>query len=188
MKCNLYEDLGKAFIKTFWFSKPLDFKSHLGRFQRQIEGSYNDWFENNFYVIGNVVHKDSGRGKITLKSLSEFWLAHSDQDISLIETYQMVWTEYIVITICNKAEFVSKVEILSGLLQVLWKTNRNNCCIIRLHSETEQSLLKYLIWFLLRTEDTLQIHCMSSSSFPKLNNWEGGSEYTEPGAQARWDG
>lgn len=36
---------------------------------------------------------------------------------------------------------------------------------------------------------------MSSSSFPKLNNWkkkknnwEGGNEYTEPWAQAQWDG
>lgn len=93
MKCNLYEDLGKAFIKTFWFSKPLDFKSHIGRFQRQIEGSYNDWFENNFYVIGgNVVHKDSGRGwtlgkdnfKVSFRILiGSLWSGHfTNWDIS----------------------------------------------------------------------------------------------------------
>lgn len=50
MKYLLYEDLGKAFIKTSRFSQPLDFKSHIGRFQRQIEDSYNDLLENNFYV------------------------------------------------------------------------------------------------------------------------------------------
>ena len=50
MKRSSYEDLGKAYIKTFQFSQPLGFKSHIDRFQRQIEESNNDLLENNFYV------------------------------------------------------------------------------------------------------------------------------------------
>lgn len=61
---------------------------------------------------GIIVHK--GARERYFKVSFKFWLAHSDQDISLIETYQMVWTEYIVITICNKAEFVAKWRYLAG--------------------------------------------------------------------------
>lgn len=45
----LYEDIGKVSLRVSILSTP-DFKSHIGKFQRQIEDSCDDLFENNFYV------------------------------------------------------------------------------------------------------------------------------------------